>query len=185
MADPYTINPPLNSIDPKILAQLVKAINPEVTPNNTRPTLTPTARTLKNGTGYIESMMLLFRSTGFDITDKLANLGGLTLLLGIEIANELFYFGTKSLIHQSEPLRIGTGILALNQKDLDKQLITVYSVDTLGNEDGAVSILAAHEFEGKEIAEKSFIILGTERHLARTTYFVGEIPLYGDEITFP
>jgi len=39
----------LDSIDPKILAQLVKAINPEVTPNNTRLTLMPTARTLKTG----------------------------------------------------------------------------------------------------------------------------------------
>ena len=175
----------LDSIDPKILAQLVKAINPEVTPNNTRLTLMPTARTLKTGTGYIESMMLFFWSTGFAITDKHAILGGLTLLPGAEIADQLFYFGTKSLIHQSESLRIATGILALNQKDVDKQLSTVYSVATLGNEDGAVSILAAYGFEGREIAEKPFIILGAERRLGRRTYFVGEIPMYDDEVIFP
>ena len=145
----------------------------------------PTARTLKNGTGYIESMMLFFRSTGFSITDKHVILGGLTLLPSVKITDQLFYFGTKSLIHQSESFRIAIGILALNQKDIDKQLSTVYSIATLGNKDGAVSILAAYGFEGKKIAEKSLISFGAERRLGRRTYFVGEIPLYGDEITFP
>ena len=133
----------LDSIDPTVFAELIKSINPEITPNNTRLTLIPDA----------------------------------------ELSNKLFYFASKSRIYQSKPLQLATGILTLNHDD--KHLSTIYSIATLSNEDSAVSILIGYGFEGKKIGGEPLVILGAARRLGRRSYFLGEIPMDGDEVFFP
>ena len=85
----------VDSISPEVIAKLVKEINPVVTPNNTRLTLVPTARSLKSGTGYFENMMLFLWSVGYGVNDKHAVLGGMTLFPGVEFDDQLYYFGQE------------------------------------------------------------------------------------------
>ena len=91
----------VDSISPKVTDQLVKAMNPVVTPSSTRLALAPTARALKSGTGYVESMALFLWSVGYGLNDKHAILGGMSLLPGWSTAEQVYYFATKSSIYSS------------------------------------------------------------------------------------
>ena len=174
----------IDSISTKVIAQLVKAINPVVTPNNTRLSFMPTARTLKPGMGYVESMMLFLWSVGYGINDRHAVLGGMSLL-PVSLDDQLFYLGSKSSIYKSESAQLAAGLISLNQKELDKPLSALYGVVTLGNTDAALSLLVAYGFEGSEMADQPLLILGGERRLGRRTYFVGEMPFYDQVPIFP
>jgi len=168
----------VDSISTNVLAQLVKEINPVVTPNNTRLTFMPTARALKPGTGYVESMMLFLWSVGYGVNDKHAVLGGMSLLPFVALDDQLFYFGTKSSIYRSKSAQIAAGLMSVNHEVLDKRLSTLYGVATLGDTDAALSLFVAYGFEGTDMADRPLLILGGERRLGRRTYFVGEIPFY-------
>ena len=144
----------VDSLTQKVMAKLVEAINPVVTPNSTRLTIVPTARPLQAGTGYVESMMLFLWSVGYGLSDKHAVLGGASLLPGVEMDDQLFYFGTKSLLYRSESTQLAAGLMSVNQKEFDERLSALYGVATLGNADAALSLFVAYGFEGSEMAKR-------------------------------
>ena len=122
----------IDSLSPQVNAQLVKAINPVVTPNNTRLTIVPTARPLQAGTGYVESMMLFLWSVGYGLSDKHAFLGGGNLP---GMGDQTYHIGTKSSIYRSESQQLAAGII---QTDFFDELLTaLYGVATLGDVDTA------------------------------------------------
>ena len=175
----------VDSLSPEVIAQLVKAINPVVKPNNTRLTLMPTARPLHAGTGYIESMLLFFWSVGYGISDRHAILAGASLFPGVDVDDQVFYVGTKSSLYKSKSIQLAGGLLSLNQKFLDDRLSALYGVATLGNADGALSLFVSYGFEGTKMGEKPLMVLGGERRFGRRTYFVGELPIYDNQVVFP
>ena len=122
----------VDSLSPEVIAQLVKSINPVVTPNNTRLTIVPTARPLQAGTGYVESMMLFLWSVGYGLSDKHAFLGGGNLP---GMGDQTYHIGTKSSIYRSESQQLAAGII---QTDFFDELLTaLYGVATLGDVDTA------------------------------------------------
>ena len=168
----------VDSINPEVMDQLVKAINPVVTPNNTRLTFMPTARSLKSGTGYVESQSIFLWSVGYGVNDQHAVLGGMSLLPGVQLGDQIFYLGSKSSIYKAESAQLSAGFMSLNHKELDSPLSALYGVATFGGTEGAVSVFVAYGFEGTEMADQPLINLGGERRLGRKTYFVGEYPIY-------
>ena len=127
----------IDSLSPQVIAQLVKAINPVVTPNNTRLTIVPTARPLQAETGYVESMMLFLWSVGYGLSDKHAVLAGASLLPGVSMDDQLFYFGTKSSLHRSKSAQLAAGLVSVDHTLFDKRLSALYGVATFGNTDAA------------------------------------------------
>ena len=107
----------VDSLSLKVMVRLVEAINPVVTPNNTRLTLVPTARSLKPGAGYVENMSIFLWSMGYGISDRHAVLGGMSMLPGLKLDDQLFYFGTKSSIHRSESAQIAAGLISLTRRN--------------------------------------------------------------------
>jgi len=174
----------VDSLSPRVLARLVESINPVVVPNNTRLTLTPTARSLKPGSGYVESMMLFLWSVGYGVSDRHAILGGASLIPGLALDKQLLYFGTKSSIYRSESVQLAAGLMTLDQKHFDDRLSALYGVATLGDSDAALSLFVAYGFEGSDMADHPIAVLGGEKRLGRRTYFVGELPFYRNKPRF-
>jgi len=175
----------VDSLSPEVIAQLVKSINPVVTPNNTRLTIVPTARSLAAGTGYVESMMLVLWSVGYGLSDKHAVLAGASLIPDVEMDDQLLYFGTKSSLYKSKSTQLAAGLMSVDQEFLNERLSALYAVATLGNTNAALSLFLAYGFEGSEMAETPLIVVGGERRLGRRTYFVGELPFYDGKMVFP
>ena len=175
----------IDSLSPKVIAQLVEAINPVVTPNNTRLALTPTARPLAAGTGYVESMMLFLWSVGYGLSEKHSVLAGASLFPNVKMQDQLGYFGTKSALYRSESSQLAAGLMSVDQESFDNRLNALYGVATVGDTDGALSLFLAYGFEGSKIAETPLIVVGGERRLGRRTYFVGELPFYDGTLLFP
>jgi hypothetical protein len=175
----------VDSLSERVMVKLVERINPVVTPNNTRLTLVPTARSLKPGAGYVENMSIFLWSMGYGISDRHAVLGGMSMLPFLKLDDQLFYFGTKSSIHRSESAQIAAGLISVNQKALDEPLSALFGVVTFGGTDAALSILVAYGFEGTEMADQPVVILGGERRMGRRTFFVGELAFYDETPAFP
>ena len=156
-----------------------------VVPNNTRLNFTPTARSLKPGSGYVESMMIFLWSVGYGVSDRHAILGGASLIPDVALDKQLLYFGTKSSIYRSESVQLAAGLMSLDQDFLPDRLSALYGVATLGDSDAALSLFVAYGFEGSDMMDHPVAILGGEKRLGRRTYFVGELPFYKNKPEFP
>ena len=175
----------VDSVGDQAMGQLTRALAPVVDPNITRLMLTPTGHPLAVGRGYFADHLLFFPEVAYGATDRLALWGGCSLLPGVAISEQLFYFGTKTLLHTLDSGDVSAGALFVTHKELDDPLGLLYGVGTLGGSDASLTLLVGYGFEGTNLAEKPLVVLGGTRRLGRRTFFIGEIPFYSDVPLFP
>lgn len=146
-------------------------------PNTTRLYFSPTARMLEKGKGYFADYMLFFPSIAFGITDNLTIGGGMTLLPGVDIDDQVFYFTPKIGINTTSSTSIAAGALILALPEIDDESPTVgilYGVGTFGEPDASLTLGLGYGFVKDEIADKPMVMLGGEKRVSRRISFVSE-----------
>lgn len=141
-------------------------------PNTTRLFFSPTARTLKQGEGYFADYWIFFPSVTFGITDNLTFGGGMSIIPGLDISNQLFFLTPKLGFDVKENVNLATGVLYMNIPEA-KALGIIYGVSTFGDENRSATAGLGYGFYGKELTDKPFLMLGgelrTSSHLSVVT----------------
>jgi len=88
-------------------------------PNTTRLYFAPTARMLKRGEGYFSDYMLFFPGIAYGFTDNFTFGGGMTLIPGVDIDDQVFYFTPKFGLKTSHNSNIAAGALILALPEID------------------------------------------------------------------
>jgi hypothetical protein len=146
-------------------------------PNSTRLYFAPTARMLKKGDGYFSDYMLFFPGVAYGITGNFTFGGGMSLIPGVDIDDQVFYFTPKIGIEASRKTSFAVGalVLALPEIDDESPLVGVlYGVGTFGEPDGSVTAGIGYGFVDDEIADKPLVMLGGEKRFSRRMSFVSE-----------
>jgi hypothetical protein len=143
-------------------------------PNDTRLLFAPTGRSLKGGTGYFADYYLFFPMLAYGITDNITIAGGMSLIPGLNIAEQLFYF-TPKVGFDMNNTSIGAGVLiaALPGEDLPTVGI-MYGVGTLGSADDNLTAGLGFGFVDWEFSGKPFVMLGGQYRVSRRISLVSE-----------
>lgn len=152
-------------------------------PNTTRLYFAPTARMLKKGEGYFSDYMLFFPGIAYGFTDNFTFGGGMSLLPGVDIGDQIFYFTPKFGIKSSRNSNIAAGalIIALPEIDNESPVVgIVYGVGTFGDPDGSLTVGLGYGFVEDEIADKPMFMMGGEKRLSRRVSFVSENWIFPD-----
>jgi len=146
-------------------------------PNTTRLYFAPTARMLKKGEGYFSDYMLFFPGIAYGFTDNFTFGGGMTLLPGVDIDDQVFYFTPKFGLKTSHNSNIAAGALVLALPEIDDESPVVgiiYGVGTFGDPDGSLTVGLGYGFVEDEIVDKPMFMIGGEKRLSRRVSFVSE-----------
>ncbi|UCD06447.1 MAG: hypothetical protein JSV98_04245 [candidate division WOR-3 bacterium] len=143
-------------------------------PNDTRLFFAPTARNLKAGSGYFADYMLFFPMVAYGVTDNITIAGGMSLIPGLAIPDQLFYF-TPKVGFEMQKVSLATGILMAGLPGEDEPLIGIlYGVTTLGNADNNATAGVGYGFVDWDFADKPFLILGGQYRMTRRVSLVSE-----------
>ncbi len=113
-------------------------------PNGSRLLFAPTGRALKKGQGYVADHFLLFPSMTLGLSDRITIGGGVSVIPGIDMTDQLFYFTPKVSLYQSESAHLATGAFLMRVPTgdgfSDVELAAIYyGVATLGNADRSIT----------------------------------------------
>jgi hypothetical protein len=108
-------------------------------PNTTRLFFTATGRMLKPTEGYFDDTWIFLVGANHGVTDRLSLGGGMTIIPGIDITDNLFYFTPKLGVYQSPTLNVAVGALAGFAGHWTGSAGIVYGVSTWGTPDASVT----------------------------------------------
>ncbi len=144
-------------------------------PNNTRLFFAPTGRMVGGGKGYFSDYYVLFPGIAFGISDIFTIGGGISLIPGIGLDSQIFYFTPKAGLLQSEKLNIAGGLLVINVPGDDNGVVGIaYGVSTFGGEDANFTVGAGYGFADGDLADKPMIMLGFETRTSERLSLVSE-----------
>ena len=148
-------------------------------PNNTRLYFAPTARNLKKGEGYFADYLFVFPGIAYGITDNITIGGGMSIIPGVDIPDQLFYFTPKIGGEISKDLNVAVGALVATVPDsFDSDAPTTagifYTVGTYGTPDVSVTAGIGYGYVGDEFADRPMVMVGGEKRLSRRISFVTE-----------
>jgi len=147
--------------------------------NATRLYFSPTAFSLKKGDGYFADYYLFFPGFAYGITDNFTIGGGMSLIPGVDPADQIFYFTPKIGIKAAEKFCLAAGALILKVPDFDDEEDSpvagiLYGVGTFGEPDGSFTLGLGYGFVDNDFADKPFVLIGGEKRLSRRVGFVTE-----------
>jgi hypothetical protein len=147
-------------------------------PNATRLFFGPTAHMLKKGEGYLSDTYLFFPQIVFGFTDNLTLGGGLSLLPGGGLKNQLVYLMPKAGGPVGRDLHLAAGALVIRLPEFDDGKNTtvgvLYAVGTRGNRDRSFSAGLGYGFEGERLADRPMVMAGGEYRVSRRVSLVTE-----------
>ncbi|MEW5916302.1 MAG: hypothetical protein AB1762_07850 [Gemmatimonadota bacterium] len=146
-------------------------------PNATRLFFASTGRMLRKGEGYFCDIWLLFLCLTGGITDRLTIGGGMSVVPGIDISDNIFYLTPKIGLWASERFQVAVGAFAGwtgAVTDDASSFGILYGVGTYGTEDQNISLGAGYAYWSDDIAEKPMILAGIKMRMSRGIAFISE-----------
>jgi hypothetical protein len=143
-------------------------------PNTTRLFFSPTARMLQKGQGYFSDYMLFFPGIAYGFTDNFTFGGGMTLIPGLDIDEQIFYFTPKVGLKTSHNTNVAAGALVLALPEDDPVVGILYGVGTFGGPDGSISVGLGYGFVEDDVVDKPMFMIGGEKRISRRVSFVSE-----------
>jgi len=146
-------------------------------PNRSRLFLAPTARTMPRGEGYVGDYYLFFPVVGYGIADRVTLSGGMSIIPGLQIDQQLLYLAPKIGLVQTPKFSLAAGALymRLHWSDLlDAWGGIAYGVATFGSEDAAVTVGLGWPFASGETARDPWIMAGGEQRVSNRVKLVVE-----------
>lgn len=158
------------SEEKKILVHKGKFVKND--PNKTRLFFVPTARTLNKGDGYFAAYEIFFPFLTYGITDYLTISGGLSLLPGNPLENQIKYFASKIRITNDEQLTLSAGFFWLSVSNISSSLI--YGIASYGDYPFSISTGLGFGYSQENFTEKPFAMLGMEFQVSNNVKFLSE-----------
>lgn len=177
---------PLSSIEEiKLISmtQIVKGKYYFPNPNKTRLFFAPTGRMLDKGEGYFSDYYLFFPGFVYGISGWFNFGGGMSIIPGVNLGNQIFFFTPKIGLKASEDLNIAAGALVIKIPTFDdtdgddsdiSSLGILYGVGTLGSPDASVTVGMGYGYAGDQLADNPIFMIGGEARLSRRTALVTE-----------
>ncbi len=143
-------------------------------PNDTRLFFAPTARSLEAGSGYFADYLLFFPMVAFGVTDNITIAGGMSLIPGLAIPEQFFYF-TPKVGFSTNNTSLAAGILMAGLPGEDAPLVGIlYGVATIGSADNNATAGFGYGFVDWDFADRPFLMLGGQYRTSRRVSFVSE-----------
>lgn len=144
-------------------------------PNSTRLFFGPTARTLKQGEGYVQNVWLFFMGGAVGVTDNFSLGGGLSIVPGLALDNQLFFLTPKLGFEVSPNANLGVGAL-LVKVDIKKAPTVgiLYGTGSLGDENASITAGLGFGFVDSDLAESPMFMIGGEKRLSKRIAMVSE-----------
>ena len=147
-------------------------------PNYTRLFFAPTARTLKRGTGYFADYYIFFPSLAYGATDRLTLYGAMSIIPGLSLSEQLFFFAPKLGVVQEESFALAAGFMAIDIPESDIIPGIVYGVSTWGTKDRSLTAGAGWGWvrdEGDwEYMDRPMIMIGGEHRVSSSMKLLTE-----------
>lgn len=109
-------------------------------PNYSRLLFGPTGRPLKKGDGYFSDYELVFPGVAVGITDNLSIAGGISIVPGIGIDEQLFYISPRVGWNLGEKAAVSFGALYAAVPDDDDDIAIGFAVGTFGDRYKSLSV---------------------------------------------
>ena len=146
-------------------------------PGRTRLFLAPTARTLPRGEGYVGDYYVFFPVAGYGIADRFMLSGGMSLIPGVPLDEQLLYLAPKIGVVQTPTFSLAVGALymRLNLSDLVNAWGGVgYASATFGSEDGALTLGLGWPVASGGASRSPWFMAGGERRVSRGIKLIAE-----------
>lgn len=108
-------------------------------PHATRLFFGPTARQLRAGQGYFADYYIFFPTLAIGATDYFAMAGGMSLLPGLELTSQLFYFMPKLTFNVSPQVGVGGGFMLMMFPEGEENISLAYGIATFGKPERALT----------------------------------------------
>lgn len=149
--------------------------------NRTTLVLGPTGRTLRRGEGQFALYELFFPTLSYGFTDRLTLGGGLTLIPGAGLDEQIMYLLPKVGVVRSESMNIAVGALIMRAGDpfddgdeaLDPFGI-LYGVGTFGGSDANLTTGLGFGFYGDDLASRPVLQLGGQLRIYERMALISE-----------
>ena len=139
-------------------------------PNHTRLLWMPTGRTLKAGGGYFADYYVFFPTLAYAVTDRFTLYGAMSLIPGVRLDDQLFFFAPKVGIVQEKKFALAVGGMIIAVPDDDATPGIIYGVSTWGTKDTSLTVGAGwgwiRDESEWEIMDKPAIVLGGEHRVS-------------------
>lgn len=148
-------------------------------PSRTRLFFAPTGRMLRRGEGYFSDAYVFFPSFQGGLSDRFTLGGGASIVPGLGIGEQLFYFTPKIGVVASDNLNIAVGALVAGVGSIsDAGPFGIgYGVATFGGEEGSVTAGAGFGF-ARSSTSQAVLMLGGSRRVSRSIALISENYLY-------
>lgn len=189
--DSITIRTPVASLS-ILLADVVsaRAVSPQdihegvywfPNPNLTRLLFAPTGRMLKQGSGYFSDYLLFFPGIAYGVTDRVTIGGGMSIVPGLGIDEQLFYATPKIGVVSTPRVNVAVGVLALHAglgsddgDESDANAGVLYTVGTFGGVNASVTGGIGFGYAGGSLSGNPALMIGGETRLSRRVGLVTE-----------
>lgn len=148
-------------------------------PNSTRLLFAPTGRMLDAGNGYVSDYELFFPGVAYGVSDRVTIGGGLSLIPGVGLDEQVFYFTPKVGLVRGPNLNVAAGALVaavpgIGDGDDASSFGILYGVGTYGSPNGSVTGGVGFAYADGGLADRPAILLGGERRVSRRLALVSE-----------
>jgi len=156
-------------------------------PNRTRLFFAPTARMLPQNKGYFADYYLFFAVAGWGVTDNFSLGGGMSLLPGVSVGQQIKYVIPKVGFPLDSNVFLAFGALiasvpdGFDDGDGRASAGFLYSMTTLGTDDNSFTAGVGYGFLDGDWAENPAFVIGGEARMSRRTSFVSENWIIGGE----
>jgi hypothetical protein len=133
---------------------------------------------LRRGEGYFADAYIFFPSLQAGVSDRFTIGGGMSIVPGISVGDQLFYLTPKVGVVASEKLNIAVGALVVGAGELDEGPVGLgYGVATFGGEDANATVGAGFGFS-RSSTSQALLMAGGSIRTSRNIAFVSENYLY-------
>jgi hypothetical protein len=151
-------------------------------PNATRLLFAPTALPLERGEGYYWNAWLLLHGAAYGVSNRFTIGGGLTLIPGINIGDNVFFLTPKYTVINAPRAGFAVGALMgylpvlADEFDADDKASwgIVYGIGSVGSGDNNLSLGLGWGYVGGDFANRPVAMLGGQTRVSRRLSFISE-----------
>ena len=152
-------------------------------PHATRLIFGPTAIPLRKGEGYFSDFWIFLISSAVGVTDRFTIGGGMSLIPGIDINENIFFILPKLTVVSRPTFTLAVGGLAAHvgigsSDDLsvndNRSLGVLYGVATTGSRESNLSLGVGWGYVGGALSERPVVTLGGQHRVSRRIALISE-----------
>jgi len=143
-------------------------------PNKSRLLISPTARPIERGTGYYQNIYVFISGVAYGITDNIALTGGISMIPGLGITNQLYFLSGKYGRQLGDNHFLAGGVGLVSAGGLNNGLLLGYGIYTYDFNQGSLSTgITGFNLPSEDVGTTS-ILLGGDYRVSQRIAFVSE-----------